>query len=679
MSSQRPEILSIGELFQSRYIVPIYQRAYAWSTAEIETLLADVRDACSAKRSEYFLGSLVVDRKEVLGEIVFEVVDGQQRLTTLFILLCVTGGLPHSSERPALQFEGRPTTDELLQRLEPALAPQGLLKESGPIPDAAALMSAAWVANQNARGVAPEGVVFTPTHREYLLDNVKLVRSELPPRTDLNHYFEIMNTRGVQLEKHEILKARLMSDLPDDQRAAFAQIWDACSVMDNNVQLGFLPQERDRIFGSEWKTLALNQDELLSTPRPVPDEQTETAPPETSLGSDARNARTLADVLTEGTQQAMSEERSEEPGTRYRPIIDFPNFLLQVLKVMRDEEHEWGHQSNQGVRLEDRELLTQFEQYLDSTDAAEARRFIWYLLRCRLLLDSYVIRSALTNGGNDDENWVLLRAVKRTKQSDEGDKRQLGVLAVFNEETRRQVLLLQSMFQVSDPRRASKHFLFHILKWLFKQPAEVDGGKFAAMLERLAAQRARLTTSSEATDQGKDVLDKGVDVPNFIFNYLDYCLARLPETKQVDSITQLAGVSQGDQIINAMRSFGFRYRTSVEHFYPQHPDTGQDHQYLSEVELNRFGNLCIMSRSENSRRSNLMPTAKIEQFASRQQSLKFQVMAAVTRDGLRNKKEGELPWGATEIEAHGLKMRELLDISIEEHLASRDQALPKSH
>lgn len=74
-----------------------------------------------------------------------------------------------------------------------------------------------------------------------------------------------------------------------------------------------------------------------------------------------------------------------------------------------------------------------------------------------------------------------------------------------------------------------------------------------------------------------------------------------------------------------------------------------------------------------------MPTAKIEQFASRQQSLKFQVMAAVTRDGLRNKKEGELPWGATEIEAHGPKMRELLDISIEEHLASREQALPKSY
>ena len=57
--------------------------------------------------------------------------------------------------------------------------------------------------------------VFSDDDLEYLLDKVRILRTELPPNTDLNHYFEIMNTRGEQLEKHEILKARLLKKLKD--------------------------------------------------------------------------------------------------------------------------------------------------------------------------------------------------------------------------------------------------------------------------------------------------------------------------------------------------------------------------------------------------------------------------------------------------------------------------------
>lgn len=45
------------------------------------------------------------------------------------------------------------------------------------------------------------------------LDNVQLIRIQVPSKIDLNHYFEIMNTRGEQLEFHEIAKAKLLSPL----------------------------------------------------------------------------------------------------------------------------------------------------------------------------------------------------------------------------------------------------------------------------------------------------------------------------------------------------------------------------------------------------------------------------------------------------------------------------------
>lgn len=67
-----------------RFRVPPYQRSYAWEAEHVDALLSDIHDAIKGGEREYFLGSLVVtgpfDRR-------FEVVDGQQRLTTVSLLI----------------------------------------------------------------------------------------------------------------------------------------------------------------------------------------------------------------------------------------------------------------------------------------------------------------------------------------------------------------------------------------------------------------------------------------------------------------------------------------------------------------------------------------------------------------------------------------------------------------
>ncbi|HQT83778.1 MULTISPECIES: DUF262 domain-containing protein [Acidiphilium] len=67
-----------------RFSVPAYQRSYAWEIEHVESLLNDINDAINGKEKEYFLGSIVVtgpiDRR-------YEVVDGQQRLTTVSLLI----------------------------------------------------------------------------------------------------------------------------------------------------------------------------------------------------------------------------------------------------------------------------------------------------------------------------------------------------------------------------------------------------------------------------------------------------------------------------------------------------------------------------------------------------------------------------------------------------------------
>ena len=80
--------LSIGDVFNSAeniiYEIPIYQRNYAWGKDEIEALVRDVWDACEMGKDTYFIGTLVTFDK---GDNKYEVIDGQQRLTTLYLVL----------------------------------------------------------------------------------------------------------------------------------------------------------------------------------------------------------------------------------------------------------------------------------------------------------------------------------------------------------------------------------------------------------------------------------------------------------------------------------------------------------------------------------------------------------------------------------------------------------------
>lgn len=94
-------LLTIEQLFSanSHYVIPIYQRNYAWGAQEIEQLIRDIADAAEALKNaeqqedpKYYLGSLVVYVRDGAdsahqGVIVYETIDGQQRYTTLSILL----------------------------------------------------------------------------------------------------------------------------------------------------------------------------------------------------------------------------------------------------------------------------------------------------------------------------------------------------------------------------------------------------------------------------------------------------------------------------------------------------------------------------------------------------------------------------------------------------------------
>lgn len=615
MTADRPTILSVEDaLRDARYIVPVYQRAYAWGEDEIATLLRDVHDYRERHGgSSYYIGSLVTYPRGRVDEspVAYEVVDGQQRLTTLFIILAVCDGGPGFPLDDALAFEGRSRSTDDLKTLASRGASCDVdeLRDSG-IKEAVETIRAAWDRGE-----------FSPEDLQYLLTNVRLVRTTLPKGTDLNHYFEVMNSRGEQLEKHEIVKARLMSRLSsDDDAGAFARIWDACTDMGKHVQSKFDTTARTLIFGDSWDGWRLRTPADLFR----------------VLGSDpsgVHGRRTLAELLSDsGPAAAQPASDTTDETERSGAIIDFPNFLQHVLALTVRSEQRFAWSGQPPTTLDDKNLVETFESNVRA--AEDVQRFAFNLLRAKYHFDRYVIKTDRTRQSEDDSNWILRQA----RKSDDGN---LSPVATFgsgnqtgDDAAHVHVMVLQSMFQVTDSRRSYKNFLYAILEFLADADGPPDASDFIDFLAGLAESRYR-------TNIKPDELDCGTSVPHFALNYLDYLIWRH---------------RAGDLADSAYRSFRFRYRGSVEHFYPQHPDPESQIEQLARDVVDRFGNLCLMSRSENSKRSNDPPTSKIAKFRSDRQSLKFQVMTKIAK--------GPNGWAQDQIEDHGRAMLKILERGI---------------
>ena len=101
MSSSSPfqtEQMTLAELFNGKRVFsfPAFQRPYRWTMEEAITLIDDVAAAANRKDAGYFLGNLVMT--EANGRDCM-VIDGRQRLTTLFMLLCILRDLEKDANR----------------------------------------------------------------------------------------------------------------------------------------------------------------------------------------------------------------------------------------------------------------------------------------------------------------------------------------------------------------------------------------------------------------------------------------------------------------------------------------------------------------------------------------------------------------------------------------------------
>ncbi|MDL2231006.1 DUF262 domain-containing protein, partial [Bacteroidales bacterium OttesenSCG-928-L19] len=239
--------LTIQELFEKgdKYLIPIYQRNYEWGESHIKQLIDDIKDYFEQEHDKnYYIGTLIVDEREINHTNYFETVDGQQRLTTLNIICCALKAMnnivcKNIFQSPNISFESRKLADETLSFISQKGLKQPTFENFNEN-----IFEGLKIAYKELDSIKKSMNENFDDFVHYFFTKVILIRVQVPEDTDLNHYFEIMNSRGEQLEKHEVLKSRLMKHLnmhpyPEDARKIFNHIWEACADMNTYVQLLF--------------------------------------------------------------------------------------------------------------------------------------------------------------------------------------------------------------------------------------------------------------------------------------------------------------------------------------------------------------------------------------------------------------------------------------------------------
>ena len=597
---QELRILDDETLFDKEvhYVIPRYQRAYAWEDKEIVQLIDDINDSTG----DYYIGSLVVAKVKGKEE-TYEVVDGQQRLTTLYLLLhyLVSRRRLEREVGKTLSFDCRPNSNYTLVHIQDLLSKEKPLADDMDRIEQSILNGLKVIEQKFTVGDVIDVEAFIER-----LKSVILYRIEVPEHTDLNRYFEIMNTRGEQLEQHDILKAQLMRYLSNRrEQEFFSRVWNACSDMTGYVQMHFAKAEREEIFGDKWSPDKLSGSWSRYTGC-------------LKMGQSADEGFSITSVTRSDFKVAALDAVRESDNTpiRFDSIIGFPHFLLHVLRVfLRVENVSLSKGSGLGSLLDDKRLLADYNKVIacgqmgakpiKENEASFARKFILFLLRSRFLFDQFIIKREYA--GDDQEGvWSLKElctagagykkkayyANTRLRYENEWEK----TYAPRNKEC----LMIQSALRVSYTSPKVMHWITRLLEWLFDEETVLP--KLTDEAERIAAEAVQ----EGFLDEGDHEL--GVQTPHIVFNYLDYLLWKEGKEKYKD--------------------FVFEFRNSVEHWYPQHPSEGTFELWDG---IDTFGNLCIISRSVNSKFSNLSPESKMKSYKKMVQkgSLKLRIMGDI--------------------------------------------------
>lgn len=234
-----------------QFTIPDYQRPYSWTCDQAGQLLDDLltalaeRERVSDGAEPYFLGSLVLVKRRGLA--LAEVIDGQQRLTTLTLLFAVLAHLAESSEeeRSYMRRIQQPGDVVAGTRAQPRLSLRSrdrdffsrFVQSPGGIARLIALPDHQVPDDSVQRRLRDNAKLFTQILCEkrgsdrlrlgsLLVNNTFLVVVSTSTEDSAHRVFSVMNSRGLQLSPADIFKARVIGSIDEGRRSEYSNKWE---------------------------------------------------------------------------------------------------------------------------------------------------------------------------------------------------------------------------------------------------------------------------------------------------------------------------------------------------------------------------------------------------------------------------------------------------------------------
>lgn len=220
--------MNLIEIFsnQETYNVPVYQRDYAWASAQVQDLWDDLFEFFTEQEEQYLLGQVIVASSADAGT-KWDLVDGQQRLTTLSLLFLVLRKLADSFELPSnhdmaswLELSLLVTESEPRLRVaRDARLSYGAMLNKEFIYRDKSISGEHLVENFNLLYSLASTALNSPkllsAFTSALFQRVWIMRVEMPKDEQAIEFFERTNDRGLDLNSADLLKNLLFAEVGD--------------------------------------------------------------------------------------------------------------------------------------------------------------------------------------------------------------------------------------------------------------------------------------------------------------------------------------------------------------------------------------------------------------------------------------------------------------------------------
>ena len=567
-------LINLSQVEKFSFVIPSYQRPYVWSDIEVKKLLSDFYKAYHKnKESNYYIGTILT--REIADEA--ELIDGQQRFTTLWLIAFVFWTKKSGSELEKILK----TTDGKLKmsfeiRTEVANYLYGLINNRENSDEAILNTQDHPYLKNIARALTTIQSLIDEEIEEsqlkgfgdYIYHRVQLIKNTTPEKIDLNKLFSTINSAGVQLEQTDIVKSNLLNLI--DEKVLYGKIWEACEDMSNfferNVRISFPKTAWQNADLSKY--VAFNKSFFLYESIDFFD-------------SDDQNFTidSIDTNLIEAYRDTIVNNENEKRDSEViycRSIINFGQFLLHSyrihLKLEKKADFEGTFHVNRLIEI-----------FSNLKDPEEIKRFIERLWTIRFLFDKYIVKW-ISDNNTKNESLELLNI---NKNSDNYYTR--------TPYEKSELLMLQSvMYFTGDYLRQFwlTPFLYFLLK--HHQNKSANESDILIALEKIDNQLSLYNSLND-----KDATYKMLETDlNYEFNFEEY-LSKHHGTKfkhyWFQKLEYLLWKNwPQENKTEEFKNYRIVSRNSVEHIYPQ-----KDAK-ISDNILHSFGNLVLLSVSQNS-------------------------------------------------------------------------------